>query len=123
MPRKESRIMDQHLQFLATYQKQEMSVADLCREYEISRPTAYQWINRYNEMGPEGLVDRSRRQNSCSHATLERIENATRCPDLPGSPYRHQPCESESTFSWFSRIIPSLFHDLRAATEWGQSKH
>jgi hypothetical protein len=27
----------------------------------ISRPTAYRWINRYNETGPEGLVDRSRR--------------------------------------------------------------
>nr|WP_260741787.1 helix-turn-helix domain-containing protein [Edaphobacter lichenicola] len=26
-----------------------MSVADLCRAYGISRPTAYRWINRYNE--------------------------------------------------------------------------
>jgi len=76
MPWKESRIMDQRLQFLASYQKEEMSVADLCRAYGISRPTAYRWINRYNETGPEGLVDRSRRPHSCSHATLERIENA-----------------------------------------------
>ena len=53
-----------------------MSVADLCREYGISRPTAYRWINRYNETGPEGLVDRSRRPHTCSHATLEPIENA-----------------------------------------------
>ena len=28
-----------------------MSVADLCRAYGISRPTAYRWINRYNETG------------------------------------------------------------------------
>jgi transposase len=76
MPWKESRIMDQRLQFLASYQKEEMSVADLCRAYGISRPTAYRWINRYNETGPEGLVDRSRRPQSCSHATLEPIENA-----------------------------------------------
>ena len=34
-----------------------MSVADLCRTHGISRPTAYRWINRYNETGPEGLVD------------------------------------------------------------------
>ncbi|HEY6376839.1 MAG TPA: helix-turn-helix domain-containing protein [Edaphobacter sp.] len=53
-----------------------MSVADLCRAYGISRPTAYRWINRYNEEGPEGLVDRSRRPHTCSHATLEPIENA-----------------------------------------------
>ena len=52
-----------------------MSVADLCRTYGISRPTAYRWINRYNETGPEDLVDRSSRPHSCSHATLEPIEN------------------------------------------------
>jgi Helix-turn-helix domain len=75
MPWKESRILDQRLQFLSSYQKEEMSVADLCREYGISRPTGYRWINRYNETGPEGLVDRSRRPHSCSHATLEPIEN------------------------------------------------
>ena len=51
--------MDQRLQFFSSYQKEEMSVADLCRAYGISRPTAYRWINRYNETGPEGLVDRS----------------------------------------------------------------
>jgi hypothetical protein len=56
--------------------KRGMSVADLCREYGISRPTGYRWINRYNKTGPEGLVDRSRRPHSCSHATLEPIENA-----------------------------------------------
>ena len=53
-----------------------MSVADLCRAYGISRPTAYRWINRYNETGPEGLVDRSCRPHTCLHATLEPIENA-----------------------------------------------
>ena len=67
--------MDQRLQFLSSYQKEEMSVADLCREYGISRPTGYRWINRYKETGPEGLVDRSRRPHGCSHATLEPIEN------------------------------------------------
>ena len=52
MPWKESRILDQRLQFLSSYQKEEMSVADLCRAYGSSRPTAYRWINRYNEAGP-----------------------------------------------------------------------
>jgi transposase-like protein len=66
MPWKESRILDQRLQFLSSYQKEEVSVADLCREYGISRRTAYRWINRYNVTGPEGLVDRSRRPHSCT---------------------------------------------------------
>jgi leucine-zipper of insertion element IS481 len=72
MPWKESCILDQRLQFLSSYQKEEMLVADLCRAHGISRPTAY----RYNETGPEGLVDRSSRPHTCSHATLEPMENA-----------------------------------------------
>ena len=76
MPWKESCILDQRLQFLSSYQKEEMSVADLCRAYGISRPTAYRWIHRYNETGSEGLVARSRRPHTCSHGTLEPMENA-----------------------------------------------
>jgi transposase len=49
--------VDQRLQFLSSYQKEEMSVTDLCHEYGVSRPTAYKWIKRYNELGPEGLLD------------------------------------------------------------------
>jgi transposase len=71
--------MDQRLQFLSSYQKEEMSVADLCREYGISRPTGYPWINRYNETGPERLVDRSRRRHGFSHATQESIEKRDLC--------------------------------------------
>ena len=76
MPWKESRIVDQRLQFLSSYQKEEMSVSDLCREFGVSRPTGYRWINRYKEVEPEGLLDLSSRPHSCSHATPERIENA-----------------------------------------------
>jgi transposase len=75
-PWKESCIVDQRLQFLSSYQKEEMSVSDLCREFGVSRPTGYRWINRNNEIGPEGLLDLSRRPHSCSHATPEAIENA-----------------------------------------------
>lgn len=75
MPWKESRIVDQRLQFLSSYQKEEMSVTDLCHEYGISRPTAYKWIKRYNEVGPEGLLDTSRKPHSCAHATSLEVEN------------------------------------------------
>src|ERR1700722_11348132 len=57
MPWKESRIVDQRLQFLSSYQKEEMSVSELCREFGVSRPTGYRWINRYKESGPEGLLN------------------------------------------------------------------
>jgi transposase len=76
MPWKESRIVDQCLQFLSSYQKEEMSVSELCREFGVSRPTGYRRINRYKESGPEGLLNLSSKPHSCSHATPEAIENA-----------------------------------------------
>jgi transposase len=53
-----------------------MSLSDLCREFGVSRPTGYRWINRYKEVGPEGLLDLSRKPHGCSHATSEVTENA-----------------------------------------------
>jgi transposase InsO family protein len=56
MPWKESRVVDQRLQFLSSYQREEMSVSELCREFGVSRPTDYRWINRYKESGPEFTI-------------------------------------------------------------------
>jgi putative transposase len=36
-------------------------MAGLCREFGISRKTGYKIVSRYNEIGREGLTDRSRR--------------------------------------------------------------
>ena len=69
-------IVDRRLQFLSSYQKEEMSVSALCREFGVSRPTGYRWINRYKESAPEGLLALSSRPDSCSQATPETIENA-----------------------------------------------
>ena len=44
-------------------------VAHVAAEMGISRPTAYKWWNRWNELGELGLVDRSSRPHSCSHET------------------------------------------------------
>jgi transposase len=75
MPWKETRTLDQRLQFLSSYQKKEMSVTDLCHEHGISRPTAYKWITRYDEVGPEGLLDLTRTPHSSPYATSAEIEN------------------------------------------------
>jgi transposase-like protein len=75
MPWKETRTVDQRLQFLSSYQREEMSVTDLCHEYGISRPTAYKWIKRYDEVGPQGLLDLTRTPHSSPYATSAEIEN------------------------------------------------
>ena len=60
MPWKETSAMDERMKFIAEYLKDESTISDLCQAYGISRPTAYKWIERYEEEGPAGLEDRSR---------------------------------------------------------------
>ncbi len=74
MPWKESRIMDQRLQFLSSYQKDEMSVADLCRVRVLASDDLPldQSLQRDGNRRARGLQPRL---HSCSHATLEPIEN------------------------------------------------
>lgn len=69
MPWKVTGTVDQRLQFLLSYQKGEMSVTDLCHEYGISRPTAYKWIKRCDEVGPVGLLDLTRTPHNSPFAT------------------------------------------------------
>lgn len=61
MPWKETSVMDQRLQFISMYLTHQWSLAALCRQFAISRPTGYKWISRYLEVGRSGLGDQSRR--------------------------------------------------------------
>jgi transposase-like protein len=45
---------------IGEYLKGERAMADLCREFGVSRKTAYKWVARYRTDGPAGLADRSR---------------------------------------------------------------
>jgi transposase len=97
--------VDQRLQFLSSYQKEEMSVSELCREFGVSRPTGYRWINRYKESGPEGLLNLSSKPHSCSHTTPEAIENAILA--LRGK----YP-------SWGARKLKTRLEQLDSSVEW-----
>ena len=61
--------MDQRTQFIADCQRGLHPLTELAARYGISRKTAYKWIDRYEADGPGGLSDRSRRPDSCPHAT------------------------------------------------------
>jgi putative transposase len=52
--------MDQKLLFIAAFLKQDRPVSELASEFNISRKTAYKWINRYREEGWAGLEEHSR---------------------------------------------------------------
>jgi len=56
---KEVNVYDQRKLFITKFLEKNFGLADLCRQFEISRPTAYKWIERYKEEGFDGLIDRS----------------------------------------------------------------
>jgi len=56
---KECSKMDEKLKFIARYLEGE-KMAPLCREFGISRPTGYELIKRYKEMGQCALVEQKR---------------------------------------------------------------
>lgn len=60
MPWNVRNVMDQRMRFLRDYDNGEYTVAALSRMYEISRQTAYNLLDRRDEEGEAGLLDRSR---------------------------------------------------------------
>lgn len=57
---KETCAVDERMRFVMAAEEQEESFAALCRRFGVSRKTGYEWLGRYEALGLEGLVDRSR---------------------------------------------------------------
>src|SRR5664279_4284590 len=74
MPWKECSVMDEKLQFVARRLAGE-AMADLCREFGISRKTGYKIFDRYQECGVQGLTDRSRRPYRYANQLPFQVEN------------------------------------------------
>jgi len=60
VPWRECYKMDERMRFVARLLDGE-KMAELCREFEISRKTGYKIFTRYRDCGVDGLTDRSRR--------------------------------------------------------------
>ena len=62
MPWRTESVMDQRVEFVLRARRREETIAALCREYEISRPTGYLWLQRYQSGGSvKALAEHSRR--------------------------------------------------------------
>jgi transposase InsO family protein len=66
-------VAKERARFVLDAELSDLSHAELCRRYNISRPTGYQWLQRYGDEGLDGLKDRSHRPRSCAHATAPPI--------------------------------------------------
>ena len=72
---RETCAMEERMKFVMDHCREEVSFAELCRWYAISRKTGYKWLERYRTSGAEGLKDLSRAPHRCPHAmTAEHAE-------------------------------------------------
>ena len=77
MPWKTERVMDQRVAFVLRAEQGDESLVELCREYEISRPTGYLWLKRYRAAGNiMDLAEHSRRPLHTPRRTDHTIETA-----------------------------------------------
>ena len=68
--------MRERVGFIGFVEQSELTFAEVCERYEISRKTGYKWVARYREAGPGGLVDLSRRPHHSPNATPRRVAEA-----------------------------------------------
>lgn len=57
MPWRETCPMDERVQFIREYQRQQRTFRELCLAYGISRQNAYKWVRRFEQGGLPALVD------------------------------------------------------------------
>lgn len=74
MPWKESALVDERMKFVARLMQGER-MAELCREFGISRKTGYKIWDRYRDVGIQGLTDRSRRPYRQANQLPIQVEN------------------------------------------------
>lgn len=52
-------VEEQRFRFIEEQRRGDLSLTELCKSDQISRPTAYKWIERFTQQGVAGLADRS----------------------------------------------------------------
>src|SRR5689334_13714838 len=73
MPWKEHRAVDLKKEFVLAALTPGANVAQLCRQYEISRNNGYKWIGRFKANGDAGLEEWSRRPRKISRTDGETV--------------------------------------------------
>jgi len=71
MPWKESQALEQRNSFITEWSKGEQSITELSRSFEISRKTAYKWLERFELTGRAGLANTSRAPHHSPQAISE----------------------------------------------------
>jgi transposase InsO family protein len=68
--------MQEKLQFIVEYERDEETMTELCERFGIARETGYVWLRRYRQYGPDGLWELNRAPRSHPNQTPPEIERA-----------------------------------------------
>lgn len=74
MPFEQKTVMEQRLELVIVASQQGANISELCRRYGISRKLCYKWLNRYKELGEQGLKDISRKPKGSPFQTDKAVE-------------------------------------------------
>lgn len=74
MPWIETTTMEQKVEFICEWLSEKYTITELCKGFGISRPTAYKLINRYENLGVEGLNKKSKAPINHPNRTKETVE-------------------------------------------------
>ena len=74
MPWNKVDMQEERIRFVVLAERGEREMAELCREFGISRATGYKWWRRYQKQGVAGLEERSRKPHASPRRTAIDIE-------------------------------------------------
>lgn len=67
-------VHEQRVRFVVAATQKSQSFSALCAEYEISRPTGYVWLRRYQQCGVTGIAEQSRKPHYSPRRTASELE-------------------------------------------------
>lgn len=105
MPWKETSVMDQKIQLIADWLSGDYGKSEVCRIYEISRPTADKWIARYEQCGLQGLEELGRAPHRHPNQTPEELRAL-----IVQAKLRHQ--------KWGPKKLVDLLRKHRPELKW-----
>src|SRR5262249_51612184 len=74
MPWRTMDVQQQRVEFVTAAKRGMQPFRALCAEFEITAPTGYLWLRRYEQQGIAGIVERSRRPLGSPGRTGAKLE-------------------------------------------------
>jgi len=71
---RETTKMEQKIEFINEWRSGRFTITELCRHFDITRPTVYKWIKRFKEKDLQGLEELERRPSNHPNKTAPEIE-------------------------------------------------